>query len=492
MITDGEVKAIVPRGLTEATCAKWGYEIGKDPKTGEVVHIANYRGRDGGRVVAQKLRFANKDFRFDGSPKEVGLYGQWLWAEKGKRIVITEGEIDALSVSQVQNNKWPVVSVPNGAQGAHKTIAKEVEWLSTFGEIILMFDDDEPGREGVAKCAPLLPAGKVKIATIAGYKDANEAVQACDSNAVMNAIYEAKEYRPDGIISISNIRDAVLKPVEWGLDWPWETLTQYTYGRRRGEVYLFGAGTGIGKTDVFTQIIAHVTEKEDNPAGVFYFEQHVVETGKRIAGKLAGKRFHIPDAGWTQEELVSTLDKMCVRDNVYLYDGFGSTDWDVIKGHVRFLAHSKGVKDLFIDHLTALADPANERESLEVLMKEVAMLAQELQVTIYMISHLATPEGKPHEEGGRVMIRHFKGSRSIGFWSYFMFGLERDQQHQDENIRKTTTLRVLKDRYTGQSAGKKVFLGYDEDTGILNEVEEPTPASDYGFDDETGSDEQPF
>jgi twinkle protein len=102
-------------------------------------------------------------------------------------------------------------------------------------------------------------------------------------------------------------------------------------------------------------------------------------------------------------------------------------------------------------------------------MKEMAALANELQIIILFVSHLTTPEGKPHEEGGRVTIRHFKGSRAIGFWSYFMFGMERDQQADEESQRHSTVFRVLKDRYTGQSTGKTFVLEYDSDTGLLTE-----------------------
>ena len=73
------------------------------------------------------------------------------------------------------------------------------------------------------------------------------------------------------------------------------------------------------------------------------------------------------------------------------------------------MAHCLGVKHVYLDHLTALADPNRERESLEIITKELALLAQELEIIIHVISHLATPDGKPHEEGGRVMLRHFKG-----------------------------------------------------------------------------------
>ncbi|NIR15301.1 MAG: toprim domain-containing protein, partial [Desulfobacterales bacterium] len=69
---------------------------------------------------------------------------------------ITEGYLDAMSVSQVQNHKWPVVSVPNGAAGAANAIRKNLKWLEdNFEEIVLMFDMDEDGQKAALECAPL-------------------------------------------------------------------------------------------------------------------------------------------------------------------------------------------------------------------------------------------------------------------------------------------------------------------------------------------------
>ena len=131
--------------------------------------------------------------------------------------------------------------------------------------------------------------------------------------------------------------------------------------------------------------------------------------------------------------------------------------------------HADGIEIFYIDHLTALAtgQGTDERVELERITAAIAMLAKRLNVIITMVSHLATPEGKPHEEGGRVTIRHFKGSRAIGFWCHFMFGLERNQQAEDLVERQTTTFRILKDRYTGQSTGMTIPLNYNHETGKL-------------------------
>ena len=474
----GEFKSLQKRGLTEDTCRKFGYQVGRD-KNDTLVQIAPYYD-ESGVMVAQKIRYANKDFKFIGEPKRAVLFGSNLW-NNGKKLVVTEGEIDAMSVSQAQNNKWPVVSIPNGAQGAKKSLAKCLDYLNGFEEIILMFDMDEPGRKASAECAELFAPGKCKIASLP-LKDANECLQAGREQDIIQAIWNAKPYRPDGLVSVADLMDELTKPVEIGYPWWLQPLTDLTFGRRKGEIYGVGAGTGVGKTDFLTQQIAYDITTLGMKVGTIFLEQKPTETAKRVAGKIKGRRFHVPNSGWSQEELVDAVQGL--NGKLVMYDSFGETEWDVIKGKIRFMAVAEGIELIYLDHLTAMADTADEKGSLEQIMKEMAGLANELGIIITFVSHLTTPEGKPHEEGGRVTIRHFKGSRAIGFWSYFMFGLERDQQHDDPVLRQVTTFRILKDRYTGQATGETIYLGYDGDTGLLAQIE-GNPFEDSSFKDET-------
>lgn len=468
LIPRGHAVALPKRNLSEETCRRWDYTASKFD--GESVQVANYRDPETGEVVAQKVRFANKDFKFLGDPKRAGLYGQHLWRDGGKRIIITEGEIDALTCAQALGHKWPVVSVPNGAAGARKALAKQLEWLNKFEQVVLCFDNDEDGRKATTDCAMLFPPGKVAVVHLSA-KDPSELVQKGRTQELVQALWEAKAYRPDGVVTLADLRDRVINAPLWGDPWFLDCLTKATYGRRTGECVGLGAGTGIGKSDFIAEQIAYDLFELGLPVGAFMLEQHPAETFKRIAGKVASKRFHIPDAGWTQEELEQTVDKMIVSGRLYLYDHFGVADWEVIRETIRFLHHSEGVRHFYLDHLTALAAGAEEEERvvLERIMAELGGLVKELDIWLLFVSHLATPDGRPHEEGGRVMIRHFKGSRAIGFWSHFMLGLERDQQAEEELERQTTTLRILKDRYTGLSTGKTYALSYDHDTGRLFE-----------------------
>ena len=114
-LLSGSFNDIPARKITKETCQKWGVEMVSTQAGKKALAFPYYNKRRS--KVAQKLRFADKTFSFIGDTKNPKLFGQQLWS-KGKKIIITEGEIDALSVSQIQNHKWPVVSLPNGASSA--------------------------------------------------------------------------------------------------------------------------------------------------------------------------------------------------------------------------------------------------------------------------------------------------------------------------------------------------------------------------------------
>lgn len=480
-MVDAEVRALGKRKIEEKTAAKFGYGVGS--YNGKSVQIAPYYDASG-HLVAQKVRFPNKEFTVLGKMKEAQLFGQKAWGTQGRRIVVTEGEIDAMAVAQSFGLSWPVVSIPNGAQGAKASIAKHLEWLCGFEEVVLMFDQDDIGREAAEESAQLFPPGKCKIASLP-LKDAGEMVEQGREDEVQRAVWNASPYRPDGLVRVSDLAERAKRPVEWGLPWFDERLTELTYGRRPGEVYALGAGTGIGKTELYLQQLTYDIDVLGEKVAGFFLEQDPGETLKRIAGKIDGCMYHLPDQKWEQSALDAAIDRLSAKDDLVLYDSFGSAEWPTVASRIRFLHHSEGIRIFYIDHLTAFAAEAeDERKELERTMAQMAKLAKELGIVIHLISHLATPEGKPHEEGGRVMIRHFKGSRAIGFWCHFMFGLEREQQAENAADRQLTCFRVLKDRYTGRSTGSTIFYTWDTERGLLVPSDGPTSPEDEDFSDE--------
>lgn len=467
----GIAKDIDERYLNKATCQKYKYNLGKF--NDEDVQIATYRDLDGNPVF-QKIRYCyHKDFFIVGKFQPL-LYGMHLFRGNNKKLIITEGEIDCLSISQVING-YPVVSIPNGANNAIKAIKHNLEWIERFEEVIFCFDMDEVGQQAVKDCAALLSVGKAKIMALP-LKDPNEMLKAGRVEELYKATWNALEYRPDGIVSGAELWDVIEKPIENGLSYPWETLTNLTYGIRPAELIVFGAGTGMGKTEFFKEIETHLLLEHEQKIGIIHLEEQTRETVLGLMSKHSSIKFHIPDSEYTAEQKREAFDRTVGTDRVFIYDSFGTTDLDTIKNTIRYMVKGKDCKFIFLDHITALGDGLEDGNNVNQYMRkvvsELANLTRELNFTLFTISHLRKPDNKkPHEEGGRVHLDDLYGAAALKQWASYVFGLERNQQAKDENVRHTTTLRCLKDRYTGVAAGQTFSIRYYKDTGRLLEVD---------------------
>ncbi len=467
LIPIGEAEAITPRGLSEETCRKWRYTVSL--LGDRWCQVANYCD-DSGTVVAQKVRLPGKEFTFLGDTKAAGLYGQNLWRDKGKMIVVTEGEIDALSVSQLQGNKWPVVSVPNGAAGAKKSIQKALEYLEGFESVIFMFDNDEPGIAAAKECAPLLTPGKAKIAKLP-LKDANEMLLAGRGSEVIEAIWGAKVFRPDGIVAGVDMWDLITKEDSAeSFPYPWSELNAKTRGIRRSELVTFTAGSGIGKSQVCRELAYHLIRGGES-VGYIALEECPKRTALGLMGIHLNVPLHLGQVGITSEQLKTAFEATVGSGHLYVLDHFGSCDSDNLISRVRFLARGCGCTHVILDHLSIIVSgqgDGDERRLIDNIMTKLRTVVQETGVGLILVSHLKRPEGeKGHEDGAQVSLSHLRGSAAIAQLSDMVIALERNQQSTTKA--NFTQLRVLKNRFSGETglAGK---LEYVASTGRLHEV----------------------
>jgi twinkle protein len=461
-LLSGEFQSLTKRGITEDTCRKYGYKIGT--LNGRPVQIAPYHDA-GGNEVAQKVRFPTKDFTVTGDMKQGGLFGQNLF-DGGKKLVVTEGEIDCLTVSQLQGNKWPVVSIPTGASGAKKAIAKALDWLEGFEEVIFMFDMDQPGREAAQECAGMLPPGKAKIASLP-LKDPNECLMQGKSEAVIQAIWNAKAYRPDGIVAGQDLwQDVLVEDSHHSVPYPWETLNEKTHGLRMGELVTVTAGSGIGKSAIIREI-AYSMLNMGETIGMIMLEESTKRTALGLMGLHLNAPLHIDRKGVTEAQMKEAFDATVGNGRCYLYDHFGSTEIDNLLARVRYLAKACECKWIFLDHLSIVVSglgDGDERRLIDNAMTALRSLVQETGVGLILVSHLKRPEGKGHEEGAATSLSQLRGSHAIAQLSDMVLGLERNQQGENPN---ETQVRVLKNRFSGET-GLGATLAYDALTGRLN------------------------
>jgi twinkle protein len=463
---EGIVEALPSRKIDSETCKKFNYQTTE--YKGEPVHIANFYDRNYNRV-AQKLRFKDKRFIWLGDTDKITLFGQNLWRDGGKMVVITEGEIDALTVSKVQNNKFPVVSVPSGASSAKKYIKKELEWLSKFENIVLMFDEDEAGKSATIECANILPVKKVKIASLPA-KDPSELLQNGQGSKIIDAMWEAKAYTPQGIIEGVNTKELLLNDdyVET-IPYQWNGFNQKLGGIRRGELVLLTAGSGTGKSQVCREIAYHLISQKEK-VGYIALEESVKRSVRGIVSVGLNQLIHLPEVKekLTEEEIINEWNN--IKDYICFYDHFGSSDTEDLMNRIRYMVQSLDCKTIILDHISivisGLAD-GDERRLIDNTMTNLRKLVEEVKCAMFVVSHLKRPEGKNgHEEGVQTSLSHLRGSHSLAQLSDAVVGFERNQQ--DEIQSNVMTARVLKNRYSGDT-GIACSLIYDKQTGRLKE-----------------------
>lgn len=478
LIPSGEHTALPKRKLTAETCRKFDYSVGTYASTG--VHIASYRNKQGG-IAAQHLRFPDKKFLWLGESKGVQLFGQHLWSSSGRRIIVTEGEIDCMTISQLQDNKWPVVSIPSGANGAQKAIKENLEFLEGYEEIVLAFDMDEPGRKAVQDCAVLFSPGKCRIAQLPR-KDANECLQAGLTKELMASLWSAQPFRPDGILNGQALYELCKTPPSPGLPTPFAGLNEKTLGIREKELWLFTAGSGIGKSTLVNEIAYHCHQEHKLALGVLALEENPDRNGRRYLGIHTNRPLYLPGNDLTEEEYDAAYHATIGRGDWWIYEHFGSTDIDGLIAKIRYLIVSCDVRILVLDHISIVVSGLDEigeseRKTIDRLMTKLRALIEETGATILAVVHLKRPEkGKSYNEGRAVSLTDLRGSGSLEQLSDIVVALERDQQGDSPN---RAFIRVLKNRPIGV-CGPAGAVEYVSSTGRLlpAEDEEDTPFTD--------------
>lgn len=467
----GTHKELAKRDINIHTIRKWDYCVGKDSQ-GRNVQVANYYDTNR-ELVAQKVRYVNKDFLFLGDSK-CPLYGQWLWDSKNyDELIIVEGEIDALSVSQVFNHRKAVVSIPKGVKGAKKDLQRNYEFVNSFKKIILAFDNDEHGKKAMSECAPLFQAGKVFITYWSGGKDANDMLRNNDLIGITKDIREAKEYRPDGIVTGDEIGlEELTAPMPLGYPYPYPLLNEMTFGSRGGELIIWTAGSGIGKSTILREISYHfVKNYEGVKVGMIFLEESTKKTAQAFIAldnniPLAKLRYD-PNI-LSKEQWEKSKAELLDSGKTLFYRHFGSLDSEILLDKIRYMVVGLGVTHIFLDHISIAIsgnDSDNERKDIDILMTAMRSLVEETGCHIDAIVHLKRTSGKgSFNEGAQVSLTDLRGSGSLEQLSDAVIALERNQQ--DKENANISTIRVLKNREIG-IVGEADRIKYDYETGRL-------------------------
>lgn len=455
------------RCIDALTCERYGIRIDGDRE------IFEYRDANG-LVCAQKVRTGGKHKQHSEGDWNSGLlFGQHLFNGGGRYVTIVEGEYDAAAAYQMTGSKYPVVSIKNGCKSALRDCKANYEWLDSFEAIVVCFDSDSQGREAAKEVAALF-AGKARIMRHhPDCKDANDYLMEGKAKLFEEAWWRAELYTPDGIVAGVNLWETVNKPTEKPeCLYLWEGLNKLTHGIRTKELVTLTAGSGVGKSQIMREILYHVLKSTTGNIGGIFLEEGVDKTAKSIMSLSCNKRLHIPEVESTEQERRQAFEDTLGTGRIFFYDHFGSTSVENIVAQVRYLSKAHDCKYIFLDHLSIIVssqENGDERKAIDEVMTKLRTLTQETGICLFLVSHLRRTMGKGHEEGAVTSLSDLRGSASIAQLSDMVFGFERNGQAEEAGERNTTHIRVLKNRFSGET-GLACSLLYNTHTGRMKEV----------------------
>lgn len=496
--------------LRAASLDRFGIKVGLSEADGKTPETMFYPVRKAGKLVGYKVKLLATDRHpkriwtigdcknNDGG--DVELFGwQEALAHGGKRLIITEGEDDSAAIEQVMERytkaEWKdyrpaVVSLPHGAGNAFESLSKwKKEITGRWKEVILVFDMDEAGEAAVQKAMLVLPdATTVKLPS----KDVNQCIIDGKAKAAFDAIsFHSEKPKNSRLVFGDELHDEAKEPPKYGdLTWPWADLNGKTRGIRYGETIYIGAGVKTGKSELLNQLAAHFIVEHGVKVFMAKPEEANKKTYKLMAGKIVGKRFHDPDVAFDAvafDKAGEVLKGKLAMVNLYQHLGWDSLRDDIIA------AANWGAKVVFIDPITNLTNGVNAADAnteLQKIAQDLAAMALDLGIVIFIFCHLKAPEGNiakekrekyyrdgkyiglgncPHELGGDVVSSQFAGSRAMMRSCNMMLGLEanKDEALPDE-VKNIRNLVLLEDREFGETGRFPVF--WNRNTTLFSEI----------------------
>lgn len=448
------------RGINSETMRFYGVKTKVNSQGEEVAQ--DYIYPSGG----VKTRYFPKQFSAKNL-KSDELFGMNLWnAGSGRIVTVCEGELDAMSAYQMcRRPKYnsAFVSLPS-ATPSSKLWANVSEWLGSFDKIVLSIEHDEQGNAVAQRIANLFP-NKVYRVQHDKYKDANEFLEAGQTEAFFHAWFNAKKYTPENVL---NTTDQFMKlyrdsgdhvSIPTGI----QDFDDLAVGLMQGHFTLFKAQTGIGKTEFMRYLEHHILKNHpDIKIAIWHMEETKLRSLLGLVSydlnKNVTRKDLIDDAG-LGKEVEESIARLSVDERLFQFFLNDEDDPLDLLGHIRYLSQACGVNYVFFEPIQDISANLAGEESKEQFLADLSVrlskLAAELGVGIVTIGHT-------NDDGAVKYCRMIEQRASV------VVELLRDKMSEDPDERNTTKLLVTKNRPVGPT-GFAGQLKFNPETFVLEQ-----------------------
>jgi twinkle protein len=351
------------------------------------------------------------------------LFGWQAIPDNARDVVLTEGEIDALSMAAYG---WPAMSVPFGGGGGAKQqwIENEFERMDQFERIFLATDMDKPGDEAAEAIADRL--GRHRCARVKlPRKDANAClVEGVSKDEIDLAIRSAQSLDPDGLRRPSDFSDNVVE-LFWptlgqrvGYSMPYPSMADRLLFRP-AEITLWSGASGAGKSQILSDCVAEWISQGSRVC-LASLEMKAPQTLKRLCKQVVS---------------IDRPTEMAIRDSLVwldqgllLYDHVGKASVDAL---LEVFAYSKakyGCDQFVIDSLMRLGIESDDYNGQEKAIYRIVDWTIANNVHCHLVAHAR----KGDRDRGVPETEDIKGAMEIGANAFNIITVFRNRKHEDE------------------------------------------------------------
>lgn len=445
-----------------------------------------------GELSGYKIREVPKNFRSMGrTGADCDLFMAFRFNRGGKYVVITEGEVCALSAYQMLKDynvkrgsefEIAVVSPTTGAN-SQKQIAANYKFLDSFDFVILALDQDKAGEEAVEKIIPMLPKGKVKIMNMR-YKDHNEYLEKEKYKEYVADFYDAKTHVPVGVVASNQISQAMRAEMNVPKI-PLPPFMHKLQGMMAGGIPMkrivnFGSASGTGKSTIIDEIIYYMLFNSPHKVGIVTLESTSGQYGVKLLSRHISNKI----------ELLTTDDAMLLLDNedvkkkehelfndedgnprFYLVDDRNG-DVEDIQSAIENLIISCGCKVIVCDpiHDVIGSLPLDEQENFMSWQKG---MVKSHDCSFYNVCHTRkTSSGqKAGSTGADLHEEDLMGNSAIYKSAACNLMFSRNKEALDDVERNTTVMKATKIRWTGKTGIAGQYY-YDNETHTMHDLDD--------------------
>lgn len=374
------------------------------------------------------------------------LFGMDL-CSPGKPLVITEGQIDALSLHEVGVRN--VVSVPSGCED-FRWVEYCWDWLEKYDEIILFGDSDDPGKKMVETLIRKLDEARCKVVrqyplTDLGLtcKDANEILIECGAQVLLDTLQQAEQATTRGLLLVSEIEpvDPTTVPrIMTGIP----ALDGALGGLAAGELTILTGQMGVGKSTL-AGIMVLMALQQDKAVCAYSGELTKNRFLDWICRQAAGSDYITLKYDPITQKQVPVVPKNVTEriqkwfgSRFFLFDNnevFEGQELDAILHVFDIAARRYDCKVFLLDNImSAIFDTENEYTGQAELISRMDRFAKRYGVHVIIVAH-----ARKLQKGGEMTSDDVSGNSVI----------TKVASNVIQSMRPN--LKVLKARYEGET-----------------------------------------